>query len=96
METSAKGCLVFIIVAIIGCLIFWRIINRNVIGNKQFIDFKQTFRTAYVQMPDGSSRKVHIKKWNDYENSDSIQIITVDDVVYYTHLNRIVLINEKE
>lgn len=94
-DGKATGCVIIIIIAIAACLFFWRIINRNLIGNKQLIDFRQTFNVAYLQMPDGTSKKIRVKKWNDYDQSDSIQIVSDNDVVYYTHLNRVVLTNER-
>ena len=96
MENKAVGCLFIVVLLLVFGLGGFQFINKKIVGNKQIMDLRYTFRTAYIQMPDGQSRKVHIKKWNDYQNSDSVQIITVDDTVYYTHLNRVVLINEKE
>lgn len=89
------GCVIAIII-LVAVVFSFQFINKKLIGNKQIMDLSYNFKTAYIQMPDNTVRKVQIRRWCDYENSDSVQIIDQNDVVYYTHLNRVVLINEKE
>ena len=84
------------LIIVIGILGFgcW---NRYVHGNKQFIDLSQNFNTAYVEIDRMKPPvKIDVRKWNDYENSDSIQIISKDGKAYYTHLSRVVLCNEQK
>jgi len=95
---NKSGCLsaavVIVIVAIAcigGCFGFF---NKHIMGNKQIIDFKQTFNTAYIEIPGKEPVKVRVSKWNDYDKSDSIQVVTEDSKVYYTHIKNVVLTNE--
>ncbi len=62
--------------------------------NKQIVDIKWEFRQAWIRWPDGTSSKLRIKKWNDYEQSDMIQIIDTNDTVYLTHSCNIMLISK--
>lgn len=92
---NTSGCLVFVVATVIAIISFsFGFLNKHIFGNKQIFDFKQTFNVAYIELPGNERLKVHVSKWNDYENSDSIQIIDVNGKVYYTHLNRIVLSKE--
>ena len=85
------GCLVVLL--LVGLMIFG-VFNKFVFGNKQFIDLKQNFNTAYIIFPDGTSQKMRIQAWKDYNNSDSIQVIDIDGKPFYTHLNRVILTKE--
>ena len=58
--------------------------------NKQIIDLNYKFDKAYVVMGD-EVKEVSIKSWNDYENSDMVQITTTDGDVYLTHSANIIL-----
>jgi len=79
------------LLALIGGLLYPR-----VVGNKQLIDFKQSFNVAYV-LGDGSKFVRHeIKAWNDYKNSDSVQIILKDGTPIYTHLRNVKLVKESK
>jgi hypothetical protein len=95
---DSDNALAWIICAVIAILLFilmvFGIFNKYILGNKQFIDTKQSFNTAYVSFPDGSNQIIKIKAWNDYRQSDSIQIIDMNGKPYYTHLNRVILTNE--
>ena len=82
-----------IILFIVGLATFG-IFNKYVFGNKQFIDFKQNFNVAYIMGDNNKFDKVRIKSWNDYENSDSIQIILEDGTAIYTHLVNVKLSKE--
>lgn len=67
-----------------GCL------NKHAFGNKQFFDFRQNFKYAYIT--EGTNTvKYSIKAWKDWENSDAVQVITTDGKAIYTHLNRVLL-----
>lgn len=91
---NEKGCaviIVFFLILLIGGFGFF---NKYIFGNKQLIDLKQSFNTAYVSFPDGSQKIIKIQAWKDYENSDSIQIIDYNGKAYYTHLNRVILTKE--
>lgn len=83
--------LLFIIgVIILFASVFGGCWVKHVSGNKQFFDFRQNFKYAYVT--EGTNViKYEIRAWKDWENSDAIQIITADDMTIYTHLNRVML-----
>ena len=50
-------------------------------GNKKVFDTNYKFNYAYVVWPDGTSEKLAIKSWKDYEG-EQIQIETTDGNVY--------------
>ena len=83
------GLLLFI-VAIVG----WGIYKDNIYGNKQFIDMKTRFNTAYVLGDDGKFEKYRISSWCDYHQSDSVQVVLEDGRAIYTHLRNVKLTNE--
>ena len=62
--------------------------------NKQIFDFNQKFTAAYCKWPDGTMRTIRVAKWNDYQNSDQIQIIDTDGNVYLFHAANVVLANQ--
>ena len=63
--------------------------------NVDMVDTNYSFDTAYIQMGDGTVNKVSVKKWRDYENSDTVQVIADDGTVYLTHYANVVLVKEK-
>lgn len=63
--------------------------------NQQIIDFNYKFDKAIISIPGANTNKtVKVKKWNDYPDSDMVQIIAEDGTVYYGHSNNILLIKE--
>lgn len=71
------------------------ICNKYVFGNKQFVDFKQNFNTAYIMSNSNTFDRVRIKAWKDWENSDAIQVILTDGTPIYTHLRNVKLTVEQ-
>ena len=61
--------------------------------NKQIIDLNYKFDKAYIVMGD-EVKEVSIKSWNDYENSDMVQVTTTDGDVYLTHSTNIILVGD--
>lgn len=59
--------------------------------NKQVFDLNYKFDKAIIE----GIGEVSIKKWNDYENSDTVQIVTTDGTVYYTHSSNVILIGKE-
>lgn len=85
------GCIAFVLFVLIVLIAStFNIFNKHIFGNKQYMDFKQTFRYAIMEI-DGKTVKLKIKAWKDWEQSDAIQFITEDGQTYYTHLNRVLL-----
>lgn len=84
-QTFVEWLVVIAILLVFGTVIF-SVVNKHVVGNKQFVDFKQKFNVAYVLSDSNKFEKVKIKAWKDWENSDSIQVIKEDGTPIYTHL----------
>ena len=57
--------------------------------NKQIVDLNYKFDKAHILLGD-EAKEVSIKSWNDYENSDMVQITTTDGDVYLTHSSNII------
>lgn len=69
--------------------------SKHVFGNKQIVDFNhQKFTSAYVLGDSNVWEKVSVKAWKDWDNSDSIQIVTPDGKAIYTHLCNVKLVQE--
>lgn len=62
-------------------------------GSKTFLDATYTFDRAIIQMPNGEIVEGEVQTWNDYEDSDQIQV-KIDGVIYLVHSSNIVLIAE--
>lgn len=60
--------------------------------NKTIIDTAYHFNYAYVAMPDGTCVDGPIRAWNDWDDSDMIQVTFTDGTVYYTHSSNVILI----
>lgn len=84
------GALIILIIASAG----WGIYKNNIHGNKQFIDMKTRFNTAYVLGDDGKFEKHRISNWCDYPQSDSVQVVLENGTAIYTHLCNVKLTNE--
>ena len=98
MDTEVK-LLIGIIGAILlslACLVGFGIYRDNIHGNKQFLDMKTRFNTAYILGDDCKFEKCRISAWNDYADSDSVQVILEDGTPIYTHLRNVKLTNERE
>ena len=61
--------------------------------NQGIVDLHLKFERAIIKLPNGDVLDVKIRKWYDYENSDQIQIETVDGKVYVVHAVNIALIH---
>ena len=87
--------MVVIAIAAILLGIIFGFCSKHVFGNKQIVDFNhQKFTTAYVLGNSNVWEKVSVKAWKDWENSDSIQIVTPDGKAIYTHLRNVKLVQE--
>lgn len=61
--------------------------------NKKIIDLKWHYNKALILLGD-EVIEVDISTWNDYEDSDMVEIQAKDGTTYYTHGSNIVLISE--
>lgn len=62
--------------------------------NMEIVDTVFSYDYAIVSFPGGSSEKIKIRSWRDYEDSDQIQITSEDGTVYLFHSENIVLVKE--
>lgn len=53
------------------------------------------YNYAIIYREDGE-QLIKIKTWKDYKNSDQIQIISEDDIVYLLHSSKVVLLSDLE
>ena len=60
--------------------------------NKTIIDANYRFTHAYIAMPDGTCIEGKVKSWNDWDDSDMIQVTLTDGTIYYTHSSNVILI----
>lgn len=58
--------------------------------NKQVIDMNYTFNYAQIE----GIGKIEIKAWNDYGDSDMVQVISKDGTTYLTHSSNVILTNK--
>ena len=58
--------------------------------NYQAIDINYTFNYAIIE----GVGEVKVKSWVDYDDSDMVQVVTEDNVVYYTHGSNVILIKK--
>ena len=61
--------------------------------NKQILDFNYKFDYAIVNCF-GEIVEGPIKSWNDYDDSDMVQVIFENGDVYYTHGSNVIFINK--
>lgn len=94
-EELFKGCAVIVTILIFLALVLFGFFSKHIFGNKQIIDFNhQKFNVAYVKGDSNIWERIQIKAWKDWENSDSIQIITEDGNAIYTHLSNVKLMEK--
>ena len=91
---NSEGCITVGIIVVFVLVLLFGIFNKYVFGNKQFVDLKQNYNVAYVMGDDNKFEKISIVKWNDWENSDAVQVVTPDGRAIYTHLRNVKLTRE--
>lgn len=67
--------------------------SANAWGNQSWFDTTYSFERVQIAMPDGSYVDGDVESWQDYENSDVVQV-EVGGKVYLTHYTNVVLISE--
>lgn len=60
--------------------------------NKQIVDLNYKYNYAIVSLMNGELIEGEISSWNDYNDSDMIQVIFTDGNIYYSHGSNILLI----
>ena len=63
-------------------------------GNMDMFDTVYTYDYAIISFPDGTSDKIEIKQWTDYEDGEQIQITAKDGTVYLVSSFNCVLVRE--
>lgn len=63
--------------------------------NKTLIDTVYGYDYAIIAFPDGTSKKVKVEQWTDYEDGDQLQIKATDGTIYLVHSEDCVLVKEK-
>lgn len=59
-------------------------------GNQSWWDTTYRFDWGKITLDDGVVVEGTVESWQEYENSDAIQV-KIDGAVYYTHLSNVVL-----
>ena len=62
-------------------------------SNKDFIDTNLTYNKAIIELHDGTTITVDVKKWRDYSGVQ-LQITTKDGITYLTSTYNCTLIRE--
>lgn len=63
------------------------------IYNKKIVDLTWSFEKAIINVGD-ETIEVDISTWNDFEDSDMVEIRSKDGKTYYTHSSNVVLISK--
>lgn len=58
--------------------------------NKQVLDLDYHFNYAIIFLPDGNRIEGKVSSWNDYEQSDMVQV-KIENVTYLTHSSNVIL-----
>ena len=78
-------------IILIVTLIFTLLLSAGC--NKQFFDTVYSFEKAIILLPNGEVVSGKVENWNDYENSDQIQV-KINGKTYLVHSSNIALISE--
>lgn len=85
---------IFICIAVVFAVIFlFLAFGLPATTNKKIFDFTYSFERAQIHMPDGSVVEGFVDSWNDYKDSDCVQI-EIDGKIYLTHYSNVVLISD--
>ena len=71
--------------------------GKNILfnGNRQVFDTKYRFSWAIIELGNGELLEGAVKAWNDYDESDTVQIIMEDGTVILTHYSKVLLCSER-
>ena len=81
-------CMALVIVFLLGATV-----SAYAFGNQSWFDTTYSFERVQIAMPDGSVIEGKVQSWQDYEDSDVVQV-KVGGKVYLTHYMNVVLISE--
>lgn len=77
----------FIIAIVLGALLLTSC-------NQAMFDTTYKFDRAIIKISEEQTIEIQVKTWQDYENSDTVQIMDTNGNVYLTHYSNVVLIKE--
>jgi len=77
-------------VTVLSLLILSMYILNGCGFNKQIIDTNYSFNEAIIE----NIGTVKVSKWDDYDESDMIQVIDDEGNVYLTHSSNVILIHK--
>ena len=71
--------------------------GKNILfgGNRQVFDTKYRFNWAIIELGNGELLEGKVKAWNDYDDSDAVQIVMEDGTVFLTHYSKVLLCSER-
>lgn len=58
--------------------------------NRQLVDLDWKYNYAIIFLPDSEKIEGKVTSWNDYEQSDMVQV-KIDGVTYLTHSSNVIL-----
>lgn len=79
------------IIALILAILLFVTVLTGCGYNKQIFDMSYKFNYAVVNCLDGTTESGRIKSWNDYDDSDMVQVTFENGKVFYTHSSNVVL-----
>lgn len=77
----------------IVCILLVLVVCILLIGcgyNKQVVDLEYKFNYAIIFLPNGEKIEGKVSSWNDYDESDMLQV-KIDGITYLTHSSNIIL-----
>lgn len=71
--------------------------GKNILfgGNRQVFDTKYQFSWAIIELGNGELIEGAVKSWNDYNESDTVQVIMEDGTVILTHYSNVLLCSKR-
>ena len=71
--------------------------GKNILfgGNRQVFDTKYAFHWAIIELGNGEILEGAVKSWNDYDESDTVQVVMENGIVILTHYSKVLLCSER-
>ena len=71
--------------------------GKNILfgGNRQVFDTKYAFHWAIIELGNGEILEGAVKSWNDYDKSDTVQVVMENGIVILTHYSKVLLCSER-
>lgn len=71
--------------------------GKNILfgGNRQVFDTKYRFTWAIIELGNGELLEGEVSAWNDYSDSDAVQIIMKNGTVILTHYSKVLLCSQR-